>query len=207
MGVWWENLDPMSQFFYLVAIPSTLILVMQTILTLIGISGGDSDFSADSGEGGDLGDGIDLDGDGTPDFSADFHMFSLRGIIAFFSVFGWVGVILSEGENWLVTLIAALASGFIAMLAIAYLFYGVSKLQASGNINYAKAVGKTATVYLKIPAKGSGGQGKINLVLNDSLVEMGAVTEEDRPIPSGQVVHVERVLAENIAQVVAGKKK
>lgn len=202
MQVWWNSLNPVTQFFFVVAIPSTLILLIQTILTLVGIAGGDSDLAPDDvGDLEPLGDGIDLDGDGISDFSADFRMFSVRGIIAFFSVFGWVGVILSQNSHWFITFATAIGSGFAAMLIMAYLFYGISKLQASGNINYNQAVGRTATVYLRIPADRSG-NGKIHIVLSDSLVEMNAITDRNQQIKSGDLVRVEKVLEGNIALVI-----
>ena len=198
MQAWWDSLNTITQFFYVVAIPATLILVIQTILTLIGIAGGENDMMPD--EGGSFGDGIDPDGDGVPDFTADFRMFSVRGMVAFFSVFGWVGVILSQSSHWIITFITAIGSGFAAMLIIAYLFYGISRLQASGNIDYSRAAGKTATVYLRIPPN-RGGNGKIHLILSDSLVEMNAMTDRNEQIRSGDFVRVESVMDGNIALV------
>ena len=43
MIAWWNNLELATQIFYCIAIPSTLILLIQTLLLLLGI-GGDGDF-------------------------------------------------------------------------------------------------------------------------------------------------------------------
>ena len=43
MITWWTSLDLAQQIFACIAIPSTLILLIQTILLLIGLGGGDGD--------------------------------------------------------------------------------------------------------------------------------------------------------------------
>ena len=48
MFEWWNALSTIQQVFYILAIPSTIILVLQTILLLFGIGGDhDADISAD----------------------------------------------------------------------------------------------------------------------------------------------------------------
>ena len=58
MFEWWNTLSLATQIFYCIAIPSSLVLLIQTLLTFIGI-GGDSDIDADGVD--DL--GGDIDGD------------------------------------------------------------------------------------------------------------------------------------------------
>ena len=105
---WFESLSAIQRFFAYIAIPSTLILAIQTILLIFGLAGG-GDGDADS-DGLELepGGGVDLDGDGEidipgEDFSADdlssaadggLRLFTIRGFIAFFTVFGWGGLAL-----------------------------------------------------------------------------------------------------------------
>ena len=59
MGAWWQSLSTLEHILLYIAVPATLVLLVQTLLLLIG--GG--------GEGGDLDGGgeLDLDGDGIPD--------------------------------------------------------------------------------------------------------------------------------------------
>ena len=59
---WWNSLDLALQIFYCIAIPATLVLLVQTILMFIGIGDGDADFDAPD---------VDFDGDGLAD---DFDM-------------------------------------------------------------------------------------------------------------------------------------
>lgn len=57
---WWNSMDLAGQIFALIAIPSTLVLVIQTVLLLFGM--GDDDVETD---------GIDLNGNGVGDTPGD----------------------------------------------------------------------------------------------------------------------------------------
>ncbi|MBR4896789.1 MAG: hypothetical protein IKZ41_10185, partial [Clostridia bacterium] len=111
---WWNSMDTVGQIFALIAIPSTLVLVVQTILLLFGLGG--------------AADGIDIDGDGIPDtpgFEGDgdggLALFSLRGIMSMAAVAGWSGLVMHEaGIPLAVTVLLAAAFGFLAMVAIAF---------------------------------------------------------------------------------------
>ena len=127
---WWNSLDALQHFFAYVAIPATLILCIQTILLLFGLgAGGDGDLDSDT-SGLDTGDGTapdldapDLDtpdtdvpdswdGEGGHALEPDpgLRIFTIRGLVAFFSVFGWAGLALSRSgmSGGLSTLIAFL---------------------------------------------------------------------------------------------------
>ena len=56
----------------------------------------------------------------------------------------------------------------------AALFFLLSKLQTSGNMDLESARGLVASVYLSIPGQRQG-TGKINVKLQDKIVEMDAV--------------------------------
>ncbi len=71
---WWDGLTLLQQVFAVVAIPSTLILVIQTVMLLFGLGGshgeldnGESDFSGIDTDGDGVPDSFDIDGDGVPD--------------------------------------------------------------------------------------------------------------------------------------------
>ena len=207
MALWWEGLSSLSRFFYLFAIPSTVILLLQSVLTLIGFGmGGDGDM--DLGDGGtDVGmdfdgdidiepEGLDfnLDTDGIDDFQnlagADFRFVTFRGIIAFATMFGWIGAALAGTSLHIaVTMMLAIVAGLAGMMIIALLFYGISKLQQSGNINYRLAIGKDATVYIPIPA-GKKGHGKVQLLLQESYIEVAAVTNDATMIGTNELVRI-----------------
>lgn len=198
MVEWWSGLSVLEQVFYYCAIPSTIILVIQTLLTILGIGNGDSDFDFD----GDIDMSVDSDIEGMGNAAAEsigidavesasgLKFFSIRGIVAFFSLFGWVGVVLAEAEiNVILIFFIAIISGLIGMFVIAMMFYLISKLQRSGNINIKNAVGKKGQVYLTIPPKLSG-KGKIQVTIQERYTEVNAMTNSQRPLTTGTIVRV-----------------
>lgn len=178
---WWNNLDLFERIFALIAIPSTLVLLVQTALLLFGIGGDD--------------DGIDLTGDDLADTPGDgggdgLALFSVRGIMAMLCVGGWSGLTFSSfGVHRVLTVILSLLCGFAALLAIAYLMKAAMKLQSCGNIDLGSAVGKTGCVYLPIPPHMQG-RGKINLTLQERFIEAEAVTTAERKLIVGETVRV-----------------
>lgn len=189
MQGWWQGLTGFQQTLYIIAIPFTIILVLQTILSISGVDfGGDSELDG-------------LDGDFEAEDMLGFKFFSLRGVLAFFTVFGWLGLVLSKhmASKFLIVLISALAGAF-AMVLIGWMFSLIAKLQETGNVNYNRAIGKQATVYMTIP-KLSKGRGKIQVTVSERLREMEAVTGQSKDLKTGTVVLVEEVLENNIARV------
>ena len=66
MRIWWESLTLLQRVFACIAIPSTLLLIVQLVLSLIGLGDHEGDLDAD-GDGVPDGVDLDLDGDGIPD--------------------------------------------------------------------------------------------------------------------------------------------
>jgi hypothetical protein len=182
MTAWWEGISLIEQIFVIIAAPSTLILVIQTVMLLFG---GFDDASGT--DGAETGGG---DPDVSPSDTDGLRLLSVRCIMTFLTVFGWSGVILL-GLGLHPAAAAGIAGllGFASMAGMAQMIRGLMKLQESGNVNYRLALGKTARVYITIPAAGKG-QGKINLVLGEALRELWAVTESAEPIPTGSSVRV-----------------
>lgn len=198
MSSWWNSLSLVSQIFALIAIPTTGVLLIQTVLMLIGI-GMDSDADVDGldidGDGDvDVSDGVfghdDLDGDIDPMGLDSLRIFTVRGIIAFLVVFGWTGYMLDGAglSLWTVLPIAAIA-GIVMMYVLALLMRGVMKLRGDGNLDNRNAIGTSGKVYLTVPA-GRSGEGKVNVLLQGSYVEREAVTDESEPIPTGTEIVV-----------------
>ncbi len=183
-----------GQVFSCFAIPATLLLLVQTVMMFIGF-GGDDGIGDDIPD--DLPDASDLSGaDSVFDEPADFsgleglRIFTLRGIIAFFVVFGWVGVSMdAAGCPLYATLPVAIVCGFAMMVALAFIFLGIMKLRNDGNTDNRNALGTSGKVHLTIPASRSG-DGKIHIMLQGAYVERNAVTDEDAPIPTGAEVTV-----------------
>ena len=195
---WWNTLTIASQVFYCVAIPATLVLLIQTVLMFLGIGeDGDADelpdpgmdASADMDADGDV-DGV-FDGDGDGDVLAHesgfdgLRVFTLRGIIAFFVVFGWVGVVMDAANLALyITIPVSILCGLATMVGLAFLIRAVMRLRNDGNLDNRNAIGTSGKVYLAIPPSRTG-EGKVQLMLQGSYVERNAVTDETEPIPTG----------------------
>lgn len=196
MAEWWNSLDLFKQIMFCIAVPSTLIIVIQLVLMLIGFGGDDSFDAAGSDVDMDVGIDADLVNDEGFISLGGLRIFTLRSVLAFLSVGGWFAMALSYTmEQWLALLLGILGGALMAFL-IAFGFHLALKLQSSGNINYKKAVGLTGTVYLRIPPKRSG-KGKINLTVQERFIDADAVTDEDEMIDTGHPIKVVAVEEDN----------
>lgn len=191
---WWSSLDLAAQIFYCIAIPATLVLIIQTVLMLFGLEdSAEGDLDADLADI-DTDDGV-FDDSMAEDLSDaagldSLHIFTVRGIVAFLVIFGWVGAIMqSSGSPLYLTLPIAFVCGIAMMFAIAYLFKAVMKLRNNGNADNRNAVGVAGRVYLTIPPSRSG-EGKVNVLLQGAYVERNAVTDETEAIPTGSEIIV-----------------
>lgn len=192
MIAWWNTLEFTTQIFYCIAIPSTLVLLIQTLLLFLGI-GDDGDFDDVTPDPlpNDLASGDGVFGENavteTPDWQGveGLRLLTFRGIIAFFVVFGWVGVAMnaSGAALWL-TLPIAFLCGFAIMLLLAILFRAIMNLRSDGNTDNRNAIGSAGKVQLTIPPARTG-EGKVHVMLQGSYVERNAVTDDTKAIPTG----------------------
>ena len=187
---WWNTLSLSTQIFYCIAIPASLVLFIQTLLTFMGIgdnsdidTDGVEDFSAENPDG-VYGDG-DFDDVNDAQGMDSLRIFTLRGIVAFLVVFGWMGVALdASGVSLFITVPVAFVCGFVMMLSLALIFRAIMRLRSDGNADNRNAVGTAGKVQLTIPPSRSG-EGKVHIMLQGSYVERNAVTDETEAIPTG----------------------
>ena len=97
-------------------------------------------------------------------------------------------------------LIPGIAAGIAAAFGIAAFMKITEKLQGNGNLQVENTVGKTAEVYLTIPAN-RGGNGKVNVYVQERYAEMEAVTDSDTPIKTGEKVKITGTLNEGTVLV------
>ncbi len=186
MVEWWEALSSIQRVFCALAIPATVILVLQTILSFFGI-----------GDGHDCDGGCDGALDADPDVGSDgLTVFSLRGITAFFALGGWAGVMAAEAMSPVLSVLIALAVGTAALIGIAFLFRAMMRLQSSGNVRFENAVGHTAKVYITVPAAKQD-FGKVTLTVQERFLECDAVTPAPSDLKTGALVRVTGVLDES----------
>ncbi len=203
MAAWWDSLGLLGQVFATVAIPSTVLLLLQTILLLFSFGGGDSDISGDTdapdSDGGDVSEQDDGHG-GVRD--SGLRIFTVRGFVTFFTIFGWAGVLFTRwGWGSAPSVFVASVLGFIFMVMVAAAFAWFLKLQSDGTMNIGSAVGSSATVYLTIPPSRTG-QGKVNAIVSGRFTELSAVTDETAPLTTGSPVTVIGVMGQDTLIVI-----
>lgn len=174
-----ENLAPLLKAFWYVAIPSSIIFIIQTIMTFIGA---------------DASDGIEADFDSNLDgVDAPFQLFSLRNLINFLLGFSWTGISLYNSINNTALLIAvAMLVGILFVYFFFIIIRQVQKLAEDNSFKLSNTLNKTAEVYLTIPGHKSG-KGKVMISVHGAYHELDAMTEGDT-LKSGtmvKVVHIE----------------
>ncbi len=190
-GEWWQALSNTQQIFWGISLIFSVLFVIQFVLSLVGLDL-DHDADLDFDTSSDVDHGYQLD--------TDFTLLSVRSIIAFFTFFGWTGVIaLNNGASTLVALSFASIAGLAAMSIVGYMMYLFSKLSQVGNVNINDALFNTGEVYLSIPSNRNG-QGKVHVRIKGSLREMDAVTEGDS-LPTGSSVRIVEILNDQLLLV------
>lgn len=221
MFEWWNSLGITMQVFYCIALPATLIIVIQTILLMIGIGHG--------GEGVEFSDTSGIDGLDVPDMPADIptdmpgahaidgcehtaigdgsnpadfgtmQLFTLQGIMTFLCVFGWTGIICTSlGLHVAIAVIIALVLGFLAMLGVAKVLQLTRRLTQDGSLDVRRLLGEKGRVYIPIPANESG-EGKVTIAAGERFIELSAVTDEQDTIPTGTQVRIIDVRGDVVA--------
>jgi len=128
-------------------------------------------------------------------------MLSLRALAAALTFFGLAGMAAHHGglaDNH--ALLIALASGAAALYIVGAMMRFLAGLRSDGTVRIDRAVGQSATVYLKIPGRRTGA-GKVTLVLQNRTVEYQAVTQQD-DLPTGARVQVVAVVSPDTVEVI-----
>ena len=176
---WWNELLLIQQIFALIAIPSTFLIVLQTVLMLIGI-GGDNAADADA----------DIDADDLEIPDDGLAIFPVRGVTSMLCITGWVAVALLETNlPQGVSIAIAILCGVATLIGMAYLMRAVYRLQSSGNIDVENCIGKIGEVYIPIPSSGNGA-GKVNLTVQEKYSEFSAITTGGDQLKTGSFVRV-----------------
>lgn len=184
----WQSLMLTEKIYWCIAIPFSVLFILQIILTFLGgdideiEADGDSDISVDH------------------DTGIDFQFLTLKNLVAFFTIFGWAGIACIDGGLGIgKTVIISSISGFIMMSIMASIIYFMGKLTDSGTLNMNNAIGKVGSVYLPIPAKRNG-LGKIQVKVQ-GLRTLDAMTDYEEEIKTGAVVDVVEILNNEILVV------
>ncbi|WP_336517235.1 hypothetical protein [Pollutibacter soli] len=185
---WWNSLVLFEKVLWGISLLFSLLFLFQLILTL---TGGDADSFGDADEYADGDDG------------ADNQYFTIKNLVAFFTMFGWAGIAAySSGlAKWLV-IILALIAGLIMVFLMVLLFKNISRLKHSGTMEINNAIDQVAETYLFIPS-GRNGMGKVHVKFQGGLHELQAMTDDSEDIPTGKIVKVTGVINDSILLVTA----
>jgi hypothetical protein len=181
-----NELDSLLKIFWYLAIPSSLIFLIQTIMTFVGV---------------DATDGLEADFESNFEGTqGPFQIFSFRNLIHFLLGFGWTGISfysIIENKTLLIVLAFLVGAGFVGLFFI--IIGQIIKLAEDNTFKISDTLGKTGQVYLTIPEKRSG-FGKVQISTKGSFKELKAITESET-IPSGTLVIIKSINSDNILVV------
>lgn len=182
----WQQASALEKTYWVLALPASLFFFIILITTFIG---GDSmDASPD-----------DLDTEVNSGIAGQY--FTIKNLVGFFLVFSWTGIACINGDlNTALTLVLSLVAGIAMLLTMAWLFRAMSRMAESGTLNMQNAIGRTASVYMRVPAA-RGGMGKVHLTIQGSLRELDALTHDERDIAVGAIVRIEEVIDGQILRI------
>jgi hypothetical protein len=189
---WWQAMELAEKIYWCIAIPFSIVFIIQMILTFIG---GDFD---DAGSSGDADASIDSD-DGI-----GFQFISIKNLIGFFTIFSWTGIAaINAGKSITFTIIISVLAGLAMMALMGLLIYYMGKLVEDGSLKLNNAIGKTGSVYLKIPAQRKG-TGKVQVQIQ-GFQTLDAITDDENDIATGAIIEIVEIINENILLVKKSK--
>ncbi len=175
----WSKIDTFEKIFWYIALPFTIFGFISILLTIFGLGDAGPDVDVELSDG-------TIESPDSPD--AAFSYFSVRNMIMFFAVLGWIGIV-GAHNGWprVLTVLVAVVSGAIASTIFAILFRMMMRLNESGNMpSLSTSVGSLGTVYISIPANRDG-EGRIQITLGSGLREIAAVTDGEDLSPGVKV--------------------
>jgi len=187
ISTWWQHLESFEKILWTIALVFSSLYFLQSVLSL---SGGDADHSAG-----------DADSSITHDDGIDYQFFTIKNMIAFFTMFGWVGIASHySGMSKTATILLALAGGTIIVLLMVLILKNMSRLRHNGAMQLENAINQTGTTYLFIPAKRSG-VGKVHIKVQGTLQELSAMTDDEAEIATGTLIRVKNIINDRILLV------
>ncbi len=181
MITWWTSLSTAMQVLWAITLSASLIFVIQTVMTFLGLGDHDADFDLDTS-------------DGSFDADPSMNLLTFRNLVNFCLGFGWTAVLMHEKiqSNALLVIVSVIV-GILLVTVVMWIFKWLSGMQQTGNIDVHKsAVGCEGKVYLTIPGERKG-EGKVQITINNAVREYDAVTDGET-IPTGKAIKVTEVI-------------
>ncbi|MDR2979481.1 MAG: serine protease [Bacteroidales bacterium] len=175
----YSNLDLFMKIYWVIAIFSSVVFIVQAIMTFVG--GGAGDLDVDSG--------VDVETGDMP-----FHLFSFRNLINFLLGFSWTGISLNNViHNRILLNVVAVLVGFLFIFLFFLIIKQLMKLSENNSFNIEETIGKTADVYLTIPAERQG-KGKVMVSVRGTVHELSAITDNGEKFETGNVVKITQII-------------
>ncbi len=181
MITWWTSLSTAMQVLWAITLSASLIFVIQTIMTFLGLGDHDADFDMDTS-------------DGSFDADPSMNLLTFRNLVNFCLGFGWTAVLMHEKiQSNALLIIVSVIVGILLVTVVMWIFKWLSGMQQTGNIDVHKsAVGCEGKVYLTIPGERKG-EGKVQITINNAVREYDAVTDGET-IKTGTAIKVTEVI-------------
>mgnify|MGYP002559509517 FL=1 len=181
MITWWTSLSTAMQVLWAITLSASLIFVIQTVMTFLGLGDHDADFDLDTS-------------DGSFDADPSMNLLTFRNLVNFCMGFGWTAVLMHEKiQSNALLIIVSVIVGILLVTVVMWIFKWLSEMQQTGNIDVHKsAVGCEGKVYLTIPGERKG-EGKVQITINNAVREYDAVTDGET-IPTGKAIKVTEVI-------------
>lgn len=181
-----DNMEPLLRAFWFIALPASLIFLVQTVMTF---SGTDAHDGIDADFNGDLADG-----------HAPFQLFSLRNLVNFLLGAGWGGIsFYNTISNKTILIVVAVLIGVAFVAAFFFIIRQVQRFGEDNSFNIDNALNQTGTVYIPIPENKTG-TGKVQVSVRGSVHELTAITHHER-IATGTLVKVVKIENSNLVLV------
>lgn len=169
------------QVLWAITLSASLIFVIQTVMTFLGLGDHDADFDLATS-------------DGSFDADPSMNLLTFRNLVNFCMGFGWTAVLMHEKiQSNALLIIVSVIVGILLVTVVMWIFKWLSGMQQTGNIDVHKsAVGCEGKVYLTIPGERKG-EGKVQITINNAVREYDAVTDGET-IPTGKAIKVTEVI-------------
>lgn len=180
------QLDPLLRTLWFIAIPTSIIFIIQATMTFAGL---------------DSTDGVNADFDSNLDHTdAPFQLFSLRNLIHFLLGFSWTGISFYNSiSNTVVLITVSFVVGAVFVGAFFLIITQIQKLAENNSFRIEHALYQVGTVYLTIPEKKTG-KGKVQVSVKGSVHELDAITEREK-IESSAMVRITKIESNNLVLV------
>ena len=146
--------------YFIMAAVGTILFLLRLVVGLFGGDAGDFDADVDAGT------------------DASFTLFSLLSVMAFVMGTGWMGLAcrIDFGLSRAPSALISVGFGLMMMLLASGLMMLMRKLNRHIEVDPATAIGSTARVYVKLPAKGKG-LGQIQVSVSGRLKTVPAASD------------------------------